>query len=163
MGLAVLLLNRADSKDVLAEAHEQYKKSVKLLNIEVAAPSQRAEMLVVGGVLAAQSGDMEHAAQLVREAVETGSKHVHAEHYDFIDKSLIARAKYNPWHYAALSGKTLVDGAGSMVPLATKRPFCQAEVVDKNDSNLSRRASHDFSIFTPDVAGLDRRFSGTVA
>ncbi len=70
MGLAVLLLNRADSKDVLAEAHEQYKKSVKLLNIEVAAPSQRAEMLVVGGVLAAQSGDMEHAAQLVREAVE---------------------------------------------------------------------------------------------
>jgi hypothetical protein len=88
---------------------------------------------------------------------------LHGSWYKYLVVKTLRFAEWLALEKTALSGKTLVDGAGSMVPLATKRPFCQAEVVDKNDSNLSRRASHDFSIFTPDVAGLDRRFSGTVA
>ncbi len=70
MGVAVLLLKRADTPEVLTAARDQYEKAVKLLKTEVATSHQRAEMLVVGGVLAANFGDIERAAQLVREAVE---------------------------------------------------------------------------------------------
>jgi hypothetical protein len=53
--------------------------------------------------------------------------------------------------------------AGPMAPLPMKQPFCQAEVVVANGFVLSRRATHEFSIFTSDVAGLDRCLASAIA
>jgi hypothetical protein len=52
--------------------------------------------------------------------------------------------------------------ASPLTPVATKRPFCQAEVVAKG-FDLSRRAYHEFIIFTSDVAGLDRWLTSAAA
>jgi hypothetical protein len=47
------------------------------------------------------------------------------------------------------------DPAKFGAPLEKKRPFCQAEVMN-NNFVLNRRAFHENSIFTPNLAGLDR-------
>jgi hypothetical protein len=59
------------------------------------------------------------------------------------------------WAFLHFLRKPKSDPAKFGAPLEKKRPFCQAEVMN-NNFVLNRRAFHENSIFTPNLAGLDR-------